>query len=110
MPSQSSETADGVSVAAFLFGIDTLIVGATIPLPTEGSKYSYETGRNAARTGWGLIGYSVVVILLVIVGVAAVQAGVFGVEDWITFIVGFFVILGLGSGVLAILRRIMRPG
>ena len=97
------------AVAAFLFGLDTLILGATIPLPSEGSKYSYETDRSAARTGWGLIAYGVIVTILVIVGVVAVQAGVFGLENWITFIVGFFVILGLGSAVLAILRRILRP-
>jgi hypothetical protein len=49
----------------------------------------------------------VVVTVLIIVGVAAVRAGRFGVEDWITFIVGFFVILGLGSAALSILRRII---
>jgi hypothetical protein len=96
------------AVAAFLFGLDTLILGATIPLPSEGSKYSYETGAGAARTGLGLIAYGVIVTILVVIGVAAVQAGVFGLEDWITIIVGFFVILGLGSAALAILRRIMR--
>lgn len=96
------------AVAAFLFGLDTLILGATIPLPSEGSKYSYETGRDATRTGWGMIAYGVIVTILVIIGVAAVQAGIFGLEDWITFIVGFFVILGLGSAALAILRWIQR--
>ena len=56
-----------------------------------------------------LIGYGVVVTILYIVGVAAVQAGRFVVEDFVTLVVGFFVILGLGSAALAVLRRILRP-
>ncbi|UCF27042.1 MAG: hypothetical protein JSW42_10375 [Chloroflexota bacterium] len=97
------------AVAAFLYGLDTLVLGATIPMPSEGSKYSYETGPKAVREGWMLIGYGVVVIILYIVGVAAVQAGRFVVEDFVTLVVGFFVILGLGSAALAVLRRILRP-
>jgi hypothetical protein len=98
------------AVAAFLYGLDTLILGATIPLPSEGSKYSYETGPRAVREGWLLIGYGVVVTILYIIGVAAVQAGRFAVEDFVTLVVGFFVILGLGSAAIAILRRILQPG
>lgn len=98
------------AVAAFLYGLDTLIIGATIPLPSEGSKYSYEIGPKAVREGWLLIGYGVVVTILYIVGVVAVQAGRFAVEDFVTLVVGFFVILGLGSAALAILRRILQPG
>jgi hypothetical protein len=97
------------AVAAFLYGLDTLVLRATIPMPSEGSKYSYETGPKAVREGWMLIGYGVVVTILYIVGVVAVQAGRFVVEDFVTLVVGFFVILGLGSAALAIMRRIMRP-
>jgi hypothetical protein len=59
------------AVAAFLYGLDTLILGATIPLPSEGSKYSYETGSKAVQEGWMLIGYGVVVTVLYTIGVAA---------------------------------------
>lgn len=97
------------AAAAFLYGLDTLILGATIPFPSEGSKYSYETGPKAVREGWMLIGYGVVVTILYIVGVLAAQAGRFAVEDFVTLVVGFFVILGLGSAALAVLRRILRP-
>ncbi len=97
-----------VAIFIILYGVDTLVLGATLPLPSEGSKYSYETGRKAVRYGWGSIGSGVVVTILVIVGVAAVRAGIFGLEDWITLVVGFFAILGLGSAALAILRRILR--
>ncbi len=96
------------SVAAFLYGLDTLNLGATIPLPSKGSEYNYETGSKAARDGWIFIGYGVIVTILFFVGVAAVRAGIFDVEDWVTLVVGFFVILGLGSAALAILRRILR--
>lgn len=96
------------AIAVFLLGLDTLILGATIPLPSKGAQYSFESGHKAVRQGWGLIGYGVIVILLVIIGVAAVRAGSFDLEDWITLIVGFFVILGLGSAALAILRRVLR--
>lgn len=98
------------AIAAFLYGLDTLVLGATIPLPSEGSKYSYEIGPKAVREGWLLIGYGVVVTILYIVGVAAVQAERFAVEDFVTLVVGFFVILGLGSAAMAILRRILQPG
>ena len=96
------------AVAAFLYGLDTLVLGATIPLPSKGSQYNYETDRKASREGWMFVGYGVVVTILYFVGVAAVRAGIFGIEDWITLVVGFFAILGLGSAALAILRRILR--
>ena len=95
------------AVAAFLYGLDTLNLGATIPLPSRGSQYNYETDSKASREGWMFVGYGVIVTILYFVGVAAVRAGLFGVEDWITLVVGFFVILGLGSAALAILRRIL---
>ena len=96
------------AVAAFLFGLETLIVGATLPLPFKGSEYSYETGAKAVTQGWGLIGYGVVVTILVFVGIASVQAGTFSLDNWITIIVSLFVIIGLASGVLAVLRRILQ--
>jgi hypothetical protein len=96
------------AIAAFLLGLDTLVVGATIPPPFEGSKYNFQSGSKAVKEGWGLIGYGLVMTILVIVGVAGVRAGRFSVEDWVTFIVSVFVIIGVGSGLLAILRRIQR--
>lgn len=96
------------AVAVFLLGLDTIIVGATIPPPFEGSKYSFETGSKAVREGWGLIGGGIIMTILVLVGIAAVRTGRFGLEDWITFIVGFWVIVGLASAVLAVTRRILR--
>jgi hypothetical protein len=96
------------AIAAFLLGLDTLLVGATIPPPFERSKYSFETGSKAVKEGWWMIGYGLVMSILVFVGVAAVRAGRFSVEDWITLVVGFFVILGIGSGVLAIFRKILQ--
>jgi hypothetical protein len=96
------------AVAAFLYGLDTLILGATLPLPSKGSEYNYETDSKAVRDGWMFIGYGVIVTILYFVGVAAVRAGIFNVEDWVTLVVGFFAILGLGSAALAILRRILR--
>lgn len=96
------------AVAAFLYGLDTLTLGATIPLPSKGSEYNYETGSKAVRDGWMYLGYGVIVTILFFVGVAAVRAGFFDLEDWVTLVVGFFVILGLGSAALAILRRILR--
>jgi hypothetical protein len=96
------------ATAALLLGVDTLLVGATLPLPFEASKYSYETGRPAVQSGWQLSGLGALVIVLALVGVAAVRAGRFGLEDWITVVVGFWVLVGLASAVLAILRRILR--
>lgn len=93
-------------LAAFLMGLDTVILEATLPPPIGGSNNDYETGTAAVRQGWALIGYGLVVTVLVTIGVAGVRAGRFGVEDWVTIVVGFFVILGLGSAALAILRRI----
>ena len=59
-------------LAAFLMGIDTVILGATLPLPFAGSKYDFKTGEVAVRQGWVLIGYGVVITALVILGVTAV--------------------------------------
>lgn len=96
------------ALGALLLGLDTLNVGATVPPPFERSKYSFETGRKAAQEGWVMIGVALVVTILVLVGLAAVRAGRFGLEDWITVVVGFWVVVGLGAGALAILRRILR--
>jgi hypothetical protein len=96
------------AIAAFLLGLDTILIGATIPLPFERSKYDFTKGHGAVREGWWLVGYGVVVTILVIAGVTAVKAGTLSIEDWITYFVSIFVILGLGSGALAILRRILR--
>ncbi len=96
------------SVAAFLLGLDTLVVGATIPLPFGASEFSYEIGTKATKDGWGLIAYGTVVTVLVIVGVAALRAGILGIEDWLKLIVGLFVTLGVASGVGAIIRKMMR--
>jgi len=98
------------ALAAFTLGLDTLFMGATIPLPFASSGQDFETGRKALTEGWSLVGYGVVVTALVALGVSAVRTGTFSVEDWVTVIVGGFVILGMGSGVLAIIRRFRRPG
>lgn len=95
------------AVAVFLLGLDTLTLGATIPLPFESSKYNFETGQKAANEGRWMIGYGVVVTILFVLGMDAVRGGRFGVEDWVTMIVSIFVALGVGSGLLAIIRRIV---
>ena len=66
----------------------------------------YNDGTSFKITGRDESG--VIVTILYFVGVAAVRAGIFNVEDWVTLVVGFFAILGLGSAALAILRRILR--
>ncbi len=96
------------ALAALVMGLDTLIVGATVPPPFERSKYSFTTGREAVRQGRGLIGYAAVVTLLVVVGAAAVRAGRFGLEDWVRLVVGFWVAVGLVAAARAILRGILR--
>ena len=93
---------------AALFGLDTLIVGATIPAPFEKSKYSYETGPGAVRSGWELLGIGVIATVLVNLGINSVRAGTMSIEDWVSYLVGFFVILGVGAGVLAFMRRLLR--
>lgn len=95
------------TTAAFL-GLDTLIVGATIPAPFEKSKYEYETGPDAVRSGWGLLGIGVIAIVLVSIGINSARAGTLSIEDWVSYVVGFFVILGVGSGLLAALRRFLQ--
>jgi hypothetical protein len=94
--------------AAALLGFDTLIVGATIPAPFERSKYAYETGPGAVRSGWELLGIGVIATVLVSIGINSVRAGTLSIEDWISYLVGFFVILGVGSGFLAFMRRVLR--
>ena len=93
---------------ALVLGIDTVVLGASVPPPFEGSKHSYETGPGAVRSGWTMIGLGALVVLLCLVAVAAVRAGRFGLEDWITLVVGFWVVLGLAAAALAVLRRLPR--
>ena len=96
------------AMAATLLGLDTLIVNATIPAPFEKSKYAYETGPGAVRSGWEMLGIGVIAAVLVMLGINSVNAGTLSIEDWVSYLVGFFVILGVGAGVLAFLRRLLR--
>ena len=93
---------------AALLGLDTLIVGATIPLPFQKAKYSYETGRDAVRSGWELLGIGLIATVVVTIGINSALAGRLSVEDWISYLVGFFVILGMGAGMLTFIRRLLR--
>lgn len=92
---------------ALLLGIDTLILGATVPLPFEGSKYSYTTGRKAVREGWTLVGVGGLLFILMIALTLALRAGYLSLEDWVTLLVGFWVVVGLAAAALAVIRRIM---
>lgn len=96
------------AVGAFLLGLDTLILGATIPLPFGGAKYNFELGPKVALEGWGLIAYGVIMALFVVLSMTTVRAGILRLEDWIKLFVGFWVIVGLAAGLLAILRRFLR--
>jgi len=96
------------ALAATLLGLDTLIVNATIPAPFEKSKYAYETGPGAVRSGWEVLGIGVIATILVTIGINAAREGTLSLEDWISYLVGFFVILGVGAGFLAFLRRLLR--
>lgn len=96
------------ALGAILVGLHTVVVGATLPFPSEGSKYSYDTGRKAVREGWGVIGIGAIMAILGIVGVVAALAGVFGLDEWVIFIVSFWVIVGIVAGASAILRAIRR--
>jgi hypothetical protein len=91
---------------ALLLGIDTLILGATVPLPFEGSKYSYTTGRKAVSEGWTLVGVGGLLFVLMIALILALRAGYLSLETWITLVVGFWVVVGLAAAVLAVIRRI----
>ena len=92
---------------ALLLGIDTLLLGATVPLPFEGSKYSYTTGRKAVREGWTLVGVGGLLFILMIALTLALRAGSLSLDNWVTMVVGFWVVLGLVAAVLAVIRRIM---
>jgi hypothetical protein len=96
------------ALGAILYGLHTVVVGATLPLPSEGSKYSYDTGRKAVREGWRILGIGAIVAILAIVGMVAAQAGVFGLDEWVIFIVSFWAIVGIAAGASAILRAIRR--
>lgn len=98
------------ALAAFVLGMETLILGSTIPPPFGSTQRDFEPGRKATLEGWSLVGYGVVVTALVIVGVTAVRSWEISVENMVTLIVGAFAILGLGSGALAILRRFQQSG
>ena len=95
-------------VTVILMGIDTVVLGATLPLPIEGSKSSYKAGPEAVREGWTMVGIGVLVFLLLIVITLALRAGYLSLEDWITLIVGFWAVVGLLAVLLAVFRRIRK--
>lgn len=95
------------TLIALLLGIDTLILGATVPLPLEGSKHSYTTGRKAVREGWTLVGVGGLLFILMIALTLALRAGSLSLDNWVTLVVGFWVVLGLAAAVLAVIRRII---
>ena len=94
-------------LVALILGIDTFILGATVPLPFEGSKYNYTTGRKAVREGWLLVGIGGLLTVLMIGLTVALRAGYLSLENWVTLVVGFWVIVGLAAGVQAVIRRIL---
>ena len=79
-----------------------------MPPPFEGSKYSFTTGPKAVREGWTIFGVGVLVSVLMIALTLALRAGYLALEDWVTLVVGFWVIMGVVSGIQAIFRRILR--
>jgi hypothetical protein len=93
-------------VQALLLGIDTLVLGASVPLPLASSKYSYTTGDKAVREGWTLLGVGGLFFVLMIALTLALRAGFLSLEDWVTLVVGFWVVVGLAAAVLAVIRRI----
>jgi hypothetical protein len=92
---------------ALLLGVDSLILGATVPPPFEGSKYNFTTGSKAVREGWTLVGVGALLSILMIASTVALRAGSLSLENWVTLVVGFWVILGLVAATLAIIRRVI---
>lgn len=95
------------SFAAFLIGLDTLILGATLPWPFEASKLSYTTGPQAIKEGRNLVVYGLIVIITAIGCMVLVRAGVVGIENLVKCDIGIMVAIGIFIGVQAVLRRIL---
>ena len=114
------ETAGGVNVAlswqyfflaggvlALILGIDTLVLGASVPLPFASAKYIYTTGDKAVREGWTLVGVGGALIVLMIALTVALRGGYLSMDTWVTLVVGFWVVLGLLAAAQAIIRRVI---
>ncbi len=97
-------------VGALLLGLATILARSSIPLPFGAGAGSQRltVGDSAVRSGWGIVGISLVMVVPTLLGVWAVRAGRFGIEDFVFVIVSFYAGLGLVSAGVALVRAVMR--